>query len=82
VPGGLIRLCGFGRAGQVRELADQAAAGKLPLAQAATVVKARKLGKAKAEPGGQREFKYPDGTRVGVTLAPGMAGPTAVAEAL
>jgi ParB family chromosome partitioning protein len=65
-----------------RELAEQVVAGRLTGDQAAAVVKARKLGKAKAEPGGRREFKYPDGAKVAVTLPPGTSGDTAYLEML
>ena len=40
-------------------------------------VKARRLGRANAEPGSKREFKYPDGAKVAITLPPGMAGTAA-----
>jgi ParB family chromosome partitioning protein len=70
-------------AAEQRALAEQAAAGGLTLAQADAVVKARKAGKAKAEPGGRREIKFDDGARIVVNLPPGYdAGPAAVAEML
>ena len=75
-------LCKLGDADVERKPAEQVAAGNLPLAQAVGVVKARRLGKRTVMPGGRREFTYPDGTRVDVTVAPGMAGPAVIAEAL
>jgi ParB family transcriptional regulator, chromosome partitioning protein len=60
-----------------RELAEQVVAGKLTGEQAAAVVKARKLGKTMVDPGGRREFKYPDGAKVSVTLPPGTSGSSA-----
>ena len=76
-PGPGYELSKLGDADAVRELADQAAAGNLPLGQATAVVKARRLGKAGAAPGGRREFKYPDGAKVAITLPPGMEGDAA-----
>lgn len=64
------------------EMAERAAASGLTSVEVAATVKARRLGKAKAEPGGRREFKYPDGAKVGVTLPPGLAGPAAYLEML
>jgi ParB family chromosome partitioning protein len=63
-------------------LAEQAAAGGLKIDQVQATVKARRLGKAKAEPGGKREFKFPDGAKVAVTLPPGTAGTPAYVEML
>jgi ParB family transcriptional regulator, chromosome partitioning protein len=64
------------------ELADQAIAGGITRDQVQATVKARKLGKATAEPGAKREYKYPDGAKVTVTLPPGMAGTAAYLEML
>jgi ParB family transcriptional regulator, chromosome partitioning protein len=64
------------------EMADQAVAGGITRDQVQATVKARKLGKSKAEPGAKREYKYPDGARVTVTLPPGMAGTAAYLEML
>jgi len=64
------------------ELADQAVASGITRDQVQATVKARKLGKAKAEPGAKREYKYPDGAKVTVTLPPGMAGTAAYLEML
>jgi ParB family chromosome partitioning protein len=75
-------LTKLGDANAVRELADQAAAGNLPLSQAAAVVKARRLGKTGAEPPAKFEYKFDDGAKVAVTLPAGMAGGAAVLEML
>jgi ParB family chromosome partitioning protein len=65
------------------ELAELAVADGLTRDQVAETVKARKLGKAKAEPGGKREIKFDDGAKIVVTLPPGSDGGTAaVAELL
>jgi ParB family chromosome partitioning protein len=61
-------------------LAEQAAAGNLTREQVQAAVKARRAGKVKTEPGGRREFKYPDGAKVTVTLPPGFAGDAAFLE--
>jgi ParB family chromosome partitioning protein len=67
---------------QACALAEQAAAGKLPLEQAAAVVRARTHGRPKAEPGGKTEFRYPDGGKIVVTLPPGAAGDAAYLDML
>ena len=63
-------------------LAVQAVAEGLTRDQVMDTVKARRLGKAKAEPPTKAEYKFDDGGKVTVTLPPGMAGDTAVAEML
>jgi ParB family chromosome partitioning protein len=65
-----------------RELAERATSAGLTGAEVAATVKARKLGKAKAEPPAKVEFKFDDGGKLTVTLPPGMAGPAAVVEML
>lgn len=69
-------------AAEQRELAERAASDRLTGAEVAATVKARKLGKVKAEPGGKVEFKFDDGGKVVVSLPPGMAGGAAVLEML
>jgi ParB family transcriptional regulator, chromosome partitioning protein len=63
-------------------LAERAASGELTREQVQATVKARKLGKAKAEPPAKVEFKFDDGGKLTVTLPPGMAGMAAVVEML
>jgi ParB family transcriptional regulator, chromosome partitioning protein len=63
-------------------LAVQAVAEGLTRDQVMDTVKARRLGKAKAEPPTKAEYKFDDGGKVTVTLPPGMAGDAAVAEML
>jgi ParB family chromosome partitioning protein len=63
-------------------LAERAASDKLTGDQVEAAVKARRIGKAQAAPGTKREFKYPDGAKIAVTLPPGAVGPAAYAEML
>jgi ParB family chromosome partitioning protein len=63
-------------------LAEQAVAGVLTGGQVAATVKARKLGRAKAEPPAKVEFRFDDSGKVVVTLPPGLAGAAAVVEML
>ena len=62
------------------ELAEQAAAGGATCDQVQATVKARRIGKAAAAPAPRREFKYPDGAKVSVTLPPGASGTAAYLE--
>ena len=62
------------------ELAEQAAAGGATCDQVQAAVKARRIGKAAAAPAPRREFKYPDGAKVSVTLPPGASGTAAYLE--
>src|SRR5206468_3821009 len=61
---------------------EQAATAGLTGAEVAATVKARKLGKVRADPGGKIEFRFDDGGRVVVTLPAGTAGGAAVLEML
>jgi ParB family chromosome partitioning protein len=75
-------LSRLGDAEQARELAEKAAADRLPLEQVVAVVRARTYGKPKAEPGGKTESRYLDGGKVVVTLPPGAPGDAAYLDML
>ena len=62
------------------ELAKQATTGGATCDQVQAAVKARRIGKAAAAPAPRREFKYPDGAKVSVTLPPGASGTAAYLE--
>jgi ParB family chromosome partitioning protein len=58
-------------------LAERAVAEGLTRDQVMETVKARRVGKAAATPGGKREIKFDDGARIVVTLPPGSNADTA-----